>query len=338
VQSLHGGINFHVHIRGAPRMLPSVDAVVGADWALARLDRCLADAQQPRSPHHRHPLLAEIASADLPVGQRVAVDWLDRVGHRFPDGHLYVDLRGRADPVAGGLRVLLDAFGVQLGPDADIEELSAAWRTATAHRWVAVVVVGAPTRRHLYKPFLSASEHSATLLVSEETIPGLATHGGELIDLDGDDAACRARQRGIESPLNDRDWLQRVRVGQHWTIRRIMHNADAPVESVQTALSDIGLEDPLASAEQQMAATRGQIPEPITTSSPLYRLRINVGIIGALENAKITKVGQLLQWANHQRLTTLNGIGPYRVTLIHAALERAGFDLEISQDPGRARQ
>src|SRR5205814_3236687 len=88
---------------------PEVAGFSGRDAELHQLDALLATAQP-------HPVAVIDGTAG--IGKTaLAVHWSQRTADRFPDGQLYVNLRGfdpTGSPVAPGeaVRVFLDAFGV----------------------------------------------------------------------------------------------------------------------------------------------------------------------------------------------------------------------------------
>ncbi|MEU6087862.1 BTAD domain-containing putative transcriptional regulator [Streptomyces sp. NPDC047085] len=159
--------------RRVPRQLPSVPRrFVGRDDELRRLDSCLRTAE---------PLALIVGPAG--VGKSaLALHWAHRVADRFPDGQLYLDLRGfdNAEPMTPeeALSLLLQGLGcvprdIPLGTDAQ----TALYRTLLADRRVLVVlddVADASTVR-LLRP---ASAGSLTLVTSRDKLSGLVTLDG----------------------------------------------------------------------------------------------------------------------------------------------------------------
>ncbi len=167
--------------RAAPAQLPAdVDAFTGRAVELAELDRLL-------------PSLAMAiftVSGTAGVGKTaLAVRWAHRIRGRFPDGQLFVNLRGydpdrpvsAADALAGFLRALGMA-----PPDipARIDERAAAYRTLLDGRRVVVVLDNAATVEQV-RPLLPGSPSCVVVVTSRDSLPGLvARHGARRLDLD----------------------------------------------------------------------------------------------------------------------------------------------------------
>ncbi|MGO9082419.1 MAG: ATP-binding protein [Streptosporangiaceae bacterium] len=112
----------------------------------------------------------------------LAVQWAHRVAGEFPDGQLYVNLRGydasqpvsASDALAGFLRALGMA-GQEIPADAD--ERAAAYRSALAGRRMLVVLDNA---RHVeqVRPLLPGSPTCVTVVTSRDTLAGLIARDG----------------------------------------------------------------------------------------------------------------------------------------------------------------
>ncbi|MBE1577779.1 BTAD domain-containing putative transcriptional regulator [Amycolatopsis roodepoortensis] len=123
-----------------PRQLPGdVRGFVGRGDELAGLDRLVSGADG-------QPVVISAVDGAAGIGKTtLAVHWAHQVATRFPDGQLYLNLRGYGpsapvDP-ADALDVLLRSLGVP--PErvpADLEERAALWRTESAVRRVLVVL------------------------------------------------------------------------------------------------------------------------------------------------------------------------------------------------------
>ena len=99
---------------GAGQLPADTDAFTGREAALKALDGLLGDPDDAAS----RPLAIAAIAGTAGVGKTaLAVHWAHRVADRFPDGQLYVNLRG-FDPAgspldpAEAVRGFLDALGV----------------------------------------------------------------------------------------------------------------------------------------------------------------------------------------------------------------------------------
>ncbi|MHC3469461.1 AfsR/SARP family transcriptional regulator [Streptomyces sp. 7R007] len=168
----------------APVQLPmGVRGFTGRHGELARLDEILASAADP-------PSAAVIAAVSGTAGvgkTALAVHWARRAQHAFPDGQLYVNLRGFAPggPVlspAEAVRGFLDALGV---PPARIpvglEAQVGLYRTLLAGRRVLVVLDNARDADQV-RPLLPGAPGCLALVTSRESLTGLAaTEGAQLL-------------------------------------------------------------------------------------------------------------------------------------------------------------
>jgi tetratricopeptide (TPR) repeat protein/transcriptional regulator with XRE-family HTH domain len=170
-----------------PRQLPgAVACFTGRDAELAALTGLL-DAQ----PGARAPALVISAVAGTAgVGKTaLAVHWAHQVAGRFPDGQLYVNLRGydpgQPVPAADALAGFLRALGVA-GPDipGDADERAAAYRSLLAGRRMLVVLDNAGQAEQV-RPLLPGSPGCVTVATSRDALPGLVARDGAIrLDLD----------------------------------------------------------------------------------------------------------------------------------------------------------
>jgi DNA-binding SARP family transcriptional activator/tetratricopeptide (TPR) repeat protein len=120
----------------------------------------------------------------------LAVHWAHQSAGKFPDGQLYVNLRGfdpSGTPVASGdaLRWFLGAFGVseEQIPDS-VDAQSALYRSVLAGKRVLVILDNARDAAQV-RPLLPGSRSCLALVTSRARLPGLAaTEGARLVPLD----------------------------------------------------------------------------------------------------------------------------------------------------------
>lgn len=176
---------------GPPSTLPPADSPFGgrAD-VLAALDALLDPRTAPRA--------ARIAVVDGPAGigkTTTVLHWAHRVTSRFPDGSLYVDLRGFSPantPLApeAAVRRFLDAFRVPPGRiPADAEAQTALYRSVLADRRVLVVLDNARSVEQV-RPLLPGGRHCVVVVTSRNRLGGLVAMEG----------ATRATLRTLTSP------------------------------------------------------------------------------------------------------------------------------------------
>ncbi len=177
-----------------PAQLPAdVPAFTGRQQELRQLDRLLADAAGAGAGDPGGPpgtVTSAVVSGTAGVGKTaLAIRWAHRVHGTFPDGQLYVDLRGYdpEQPVApaDALAGFLDALGV---PAEDIpqavDDRAARYRTETAGRRMLVVLDNAATVDQV-RPLLPGAPTCFVLVTSRHSLPGLvARHGAVRVELD----------------------------------------------------------------------------------------------------------------------------------------------------------
>ncbi|WBB62486.1 tetratricopeptide repeat protein [Streptomyces sp. WMMC500] len=170
----------------APRPVPSqlpadVYGFSGRGGELRALDEPLSAGPGPL------PVL--VVSGTAGAGKTaLAVHWAHRVRGRFPDGQLYVDLRGYdprsplpwADALTGFLRALgLGGAHIPLDP----EERAARFRTEVTGRRLLLVLDNALSVEQV-RPLLPGSPSCAVLVTSRDSMAGLvALHGARRLSL-----------------------------------------------------------------------------------------------------------------------------------------------------------
>jgi DNA-binding SARP family transcriptional activator/tetratricopeptide (TPR) repeat protein len=169
-----------------PEQLPAPPTLfTGRVQELGMLDAALAtDADSPDT------VAITAISGTAGVGKTaLALRWAHQHRDRFPDGQLFVNLRGY-DPghpvdVGDALAQLLVALDV---PPQDIpvglDERAARYRTAIAHRRMLVLLDNAATTEQI-TPLLPGTPSCTVMVTSRDSLGGIvALHGARRIDLD----------------------------------------------------------------------------------------------------------------------------------------------------------
>jgi DNA-binding SARP family transcriptional activator/Tfp pilus assembly protein PilF len=197
--------------RPVPAQLPAdVAAFTGRAAELAELDRLLATAPGRADVRgggtgeggvteesaatgesgRASDVIISAVSGTAGVGKTaLAVHWARRVADAFPDGQLYVNLRGYdpeqptmpGDALAGFLRALGTA-----GPDIppEVDDRAAAYRSLLDGRRMLVVLDNAATVEQV-RPLLPGSASCLVVVTSRDSLAGLvARHGAQRLDLD----------------------------------------------------------------------------------------------------------------------------------------------------------
>jgi tetratricopeptide (TPR) repeat protein/DNA-binding XRE family transcriptional regulator len=167
-----------------PRQLPAdVAAFTGRESELAELD-FLLPGTRPQEPDPKvGPVVISAVSGTAGVGKTaLAVHWAHRVADAFPDGQLYVNLRGydpdQPVPVAEALAGFLRALGV---PDAEIpleeDERAAQLRSAVAGRRLLMILDNAGSVEQV-RPLLPGSPTVMVVVTSRDALAGLVARDG----------------------------------------------------------------------------------------------------------------------------------------------------------------
>lgn len=170
-----------------PRQLPaSVPHFTGRAAELATLTELLEQAGE-RAPR---TVVISAISGTAGVGKTaLAVYWAHETAERFPDGQLYVNLRGYDPgppvPAADALDWFLRALGV---PDRDIpaetEVRAARYRSLLAGRRMLVVLDNAGSVEQV-RPLLPGAPACVVVVTSRDSLAGLvARDGATRLDLD----------------------------------------------------------------------------------------------------------------------------------------------------------
>lgn len=167
------------------RQLPAAPrAFTGRAAALARLDAAL---DRDRAA----PVVISSVTGTAGVGKTaLALHWAHRVADRFPDGQLYVNLRGydpdrAATSPAEALRDLLRTLGLE--PERTphgVDSRAALYRSLLAGRRMLVVLDNARDAGQV-RPLLPGSPHCMVVVTSRNRLPGLvALDDAQPVELD----------------------------------------------------------------------------------------------------------------------------------------------------------
>jgi tetratricopeptide (TPR) repeat protein len=173
--------------QAAPRQLPGgVRHFTGRIPELAMLTRLLDQAGRERPG----TVVISAIGGTAGVGKTaLAVQWAHQTTDRFPDGQLYVDLRGYGpgQPVRAtdALAAFLRALGVA-GQDIPVrvDERAAQYRSQLAGRRMLVVLDNARSDEQA-RPLLPGTSSCVTVVTSRDALPGLVARDGAMrLDLD----------------------------------------------------------------------------------------------------------------------------------------------------------
>jgi DNA-binding SARP family transcriptional activator/tetratricopeptide (TPR) repeat protein len=171
-----------------PAQLPAATAMfTGRAGTLKRLDELLT--------HDSDRLAIGVVTGTAGVGKTaLAVHWGHRTRARFPDGQLFVDLRGYASAPPLRPAEVLAGFLSTLGVPADqipveLEPAAAMYRTRLADKRVLVLLDNAGAAEQV-RPLLPGAGGSLVLVTSRDQLAGLVARDGAVhIGLDVLDAA-----------------------------------------------------------------------------------------------------------------------------------------------------
>lgn len=170
--------------RGVPRIPRQLPALV-PDFTGRADELALLDAANTRRP----PGIAVVCGTAGVGKTALAVHWGHHNRELFPDGRIYLDLRGddaeHALPPHEALGRLLTAVGVSdQDIPADTQSRAARWRTETDGRRLLVLLDNAATAEQV-RPLLPGTHDTLMVITSRDRLATLvALHGAHRIELD----------------------------------------------------------------------------------------------------------------------------------------------------------
>jgi len=165
---------------------PDVRGFAGRTVELARLDALVSDLE-----HQPSTVVISALMGTAGIGKTaLAVHWAHRVAGRFPDGQLYVNLRG-FDQSGGSMtageavRGFLDALGIPAARiPAGLDAQAALYRSLVAGRRMLVVLDNAESTEQV-RPLLPGKPGCLVLVTSRNRLAGLVSGAGaEPVTLD----------------------------------------------------------------------------------------------------------------------------------------------------------
>ncbi|PWK85011.1 DNA-binding SARP family transcriptional activator [Lentzea atacamensis] len=172
--------------RRVPAQLPAdVYAFTGREHELSTLDELLDEAGGTSTA-----VVVSAVSGTAGVGKTsLVLRWAHRVRDRFPDGQLYVDLRGydaeRPLSAADALTRFLSALGLN-GRDIplDVDDRAARYRTELSGQRMLILLDNAATVGQV-RQLLPGTPGCLVVVTSRDSLAGLvARHGARRLDLD----------------------------------------------------------------------------------------------------------------------------------------------------------
>jgi len=296
-----------------PRQLPpAVADFTGRATELERLTRVL-DAGSGSGPG---TVMITAIGGMAGVGKTtLALHWAHQVASRFPDGQLYVNLRGfdpSGTPVTApeAIRRFLDALGVAAGRIPASPDVQAGlYRSLLASRRMLIVLDNARDEQQV-RPLLPASAGTLVLVTSRSQLAGLAAaEGARLLSLDA-----LARGEATE--------LLAARIGSDRAGREL---------SAIGEIADLSARLPLAVA---IAAARAVTRPSLPLAALAGELRNAAGRLDALDAGDpAASVRAVFSWSvrhlsrDAARMFGLLGIHPGPDISVPAAASLAGCDL-----------
>jgi tetratricopeptide (TPR) repeat protein/transcriptional regulator with XRE-family HTH domain len=334
--------------RPVPMQLPrDALAFTGRTTELSTLDALLAAATAPApavsgtaaaSPEPAVAVISAVSGAPGVGKTALAVHWAHRVAHHFPDGQLYVNLRGfdpggRVLAPSEAVRGFLAALGVppeRIPPDLDTQ--AALYRSLLAGRRVLVLLDNARDAEQA-RPLLPGTPTALTVVTSRNRLTGLvATDGGQPLILDVLSGA-EARQL-----LGRRLGIRRVSAEPEATERIIARCAGLPLAlTITAARAATNPRFPLVALAAELADTSRRL-DALTAGDPASDVRAVFSWSYTALTPQAARLFRLLGLHpgpdfSAAAAASLAAVPPDRAASLLAELTRAS--LVIEHQPGR---
>lgn len=297
---------------------PNVREFVGRDTELSELDTVLAGAQET-------PATAVVVGTAGVGKTALVLRWAHQVRDRFPDGQLYVDLRGYGPedpmPPEDALAGFLRALGVGgNGVPQTLAERSARLRSLVDGRQMLVLLDNARTVEQV-RPLLAGTPTVVAVVTSRDMLAGLvARDGAERVVLDrlpeaesvtllrtlaggrrdiADDEAAALAQQCARLPLALRVAAELVRVRPAVSVAELLAELADENRRLDVFGAEFGDGDPHSSVRAVLSWSYRHLP---ADAARLFRLcglhpgrDLEVHALAALTGADPRTVGQWLR-------------------------------------------
>ncbi|MEV4213677.1 BTAD domain-containing putative transcriptional regulator [Micromonospora sp. NPDC049662] len=309
---------------GRATALRQLDALLPADAARAARDGGQDDLG-------RAVVISAIAGTAGVGKTTLAVRWAHQVAHRYPDGQLYVNLRGfdldgRAVSAGEALRGFLEALHVppQRVP-TDLAGQAALFRTLLAHRRVLVLLDNARDDEQV-RPLLPGSPGSLVVVTSRNRLTGLVVNAGAhpvMLDL-----LAPAEARELLFARLGRGRARREETALDEIVRCC---AGLPLALAVVAARAVGQPDvPLAVLATELRDSGPDRLSPLATGDPMTDVRAVFSWSYRALDADSARLFRLLGLhpgpdAGRTAVASLAGLPPARVGPLLADLTRANL-------------
>ncbi|MFC8668730.1 ATP-binding protein [Streptomyces sp. NPDC057199] len=352
--TIHGGVHFHSPQRSVvPRQLPGAPRwFTGRGTEMTVLDKGAGTV-----------MIFAIAGAGGIGKTALALHWAHRNADRFPDGQLYVDLRG-FDPSGApmtpvtAVRGFLYALGVDPADiPADVDVQAALYRSLTAGKRMLVVLDNTRDSAQMV-PLLPGSPTCTVIVTSRNRLPGLIDrYGAEQLSLgilaEGDARAVLAARLGKDRLAAEPDTVERLLAccgGFPLALSIVAGRADAhpsfplarlaaELNAAANRLGALDDDEPAANLSAVFSWSYEALPSP---QAEMFRLLgliagpdISAAAAASLVSLPDAETSGLLRGLERASLVRQDVAGRYRMhDLIRAyAVERAEHD-----EPGDRRE